>query len=185
MLSLTDLKVGTKFVMDGDIYQVLYNEHSKVARGGAMLRTKLKNLNTNAVIEKTFKGSEKFEEANLERKNCQFLYLEGNDFFFMNNDTYDQFSLNKKVLGSSVNYIKEGDTIQLQYFNSKPISVELPPKVKLKVTKAAVGVKGNTASSATKPITLETGYVLQTPLFVKEGDIVLVNTQTGEYVERV
>ncbi len=185
MLSLTDLKVGTKFIIDGDVYSVLYNEHSKVARGGAMLRTKLKNLITGAVIEKTFKGSEKFERANLERKNCQFLYREGDNFFFMNNETYDQFSLDGEVLEDSTNYIKESDNIQLQYFGSKPISVELPPKVKLKVTKAAVGVKGNTASSSTKPVTVETGYSLQTPLFVKEGDTLLINTQTGEYVERV
>lgn len=185
MLTLSDLKVGTKFVMDGDIYQVLYTEHSKIARGGAMFRTKLKNLSTSAVIEKTFKGSEKFERAILENRDCQYLYKEGEKFFFTNNKTYDQFSLSEKVLEESANYIKEGESIRIQYVGQKAIGVKLPAKVKLKVAKAAIGLKGNTASFATKPVTLETGYTLNTPLFIKEGDTIVVNTSTGEYVERL
>lgn len=184
MLGLTDLKVGTTFVFEGDVYAVIYYEHSKVARGGAMLRTKLRNIMTGAVIEKTFKGSEKFEPANIERRSCQFLYIEGNEYYFMNNGTFEQFSLKKDDLGQSANFIKEGETLQVQFYKEKPFNILLAPKVKLKVTIAEKGLRGNTASTVTKPITVETGYVLQTPLFIKEGDTVLINTETGEYVER-
>ena len=185
MLSINDLKIGTTFILDGGVYMVLYNEHSKVARGGAMLRTKLKNLVTGSVIEKTFKGSEKFEEARIERKNCQYLYREGENFFFMSSVDFEQFSLSKEILGTKINFIKEGETFSVQYYNKKPINVSLPIKIKFKVKKAEKGLKGNTVSATTKPITLETGYVLRAPLFIKEGDTVLVNTETGEYVERI
>lgn len=185
MLSITDLKIGTRFLLEGDVYQVLFNEHSKQARGGAVVRTKIKNLITGATIDRTFKGSEKFEEARIEKKKCQYLYKEGSDFYFMNSQSYEQFVLSKEIVGDYAKYIKEGDTIDVYYFKEKPINLSLPVKVKLKVSKADKGFKGNTASSATKPVTLESGYVLQTPLFIKEGDTVLVNTETGEYVERI
>ncbi|PIZ00200.1 elongation factor P [bacterium (Candidatus Howlettbacteria) CG_4_10_14_0_8_um_filter_40_9] len=185
MFSIADLKIGRTFLLEGDIYVVLYTEHSKQARGGAILRTKLKNLLTRATIDRTFKGSEKFEEARIEKKKCQYLYKEGSDFNFMNSESYEQFALSTETVGNLVKYIKEGDTVDIQYFKEKPISLSLPIKVKLKVAKAEKGFKGNTASSVTKPVTLESGYVLYTPLFIKEGDTVLVNTETGEYVERV
>lgn len=185
MLSINDLKVGTNFILDSDVHVVLYTEHSKIARGGAMLRTKIKNLAIGAIIEKTFKGSEKFKEAKLERKDCQYLYKDGNDFFFMNNETYEQFSVGKKMLGKAANFIKEGENIKVLYFKNKPLAITLPPKVKLIVAHAEKGLKGNTVSATTKPVTLETGYVLRAPLFIKEGDTILVNTETGEYVERI
>lgn len=184
MYQITDLKIGVTFELNGDIYRVLYSEHSKTGRAGAVLRTKIKNLVTGAIIDKTFKGSDKFEPARLDRKDCQYLYKEGNELFFMDNSSYEQFSLSKNDIKEAIPYIKEGESATILFFNGKPIGVDLPPKVVLKVTYAEEGVRGDTVSPGTKSVTLETGLNVQVPLFIKEGDKLRINTQTGDYVER-
>lgn len=184
MIGITDLKNGTIFEDQGQPWQILEYQHSKMGRGGAVLKTKIKNLITGAVVDKTYKGSDKFEPVQLERKVAQYLYQEGDGFVFMDEATYDQFNLSKEVLGDGDKYIKEGESIQLQYFHGKPINVDLPVKVTLKVTEAMQADKGNTATAASKPITLETGLTINGPMFINEGDSVVVDTRTGTYVER-
>lgn len=183
MLSITDLKTGVMFELSGEPWQILEYQHSKTGRAGAVLRTKIKNLETGATVQKTFQGSEKFEPVQIERKKAQYLYKDSG-FVFMDSANYNQFTLGKEVVGDAVRYIKEGDEIQLAFFKGKPIAIELPIKVSLKVTEAPEADKGNTATAATKQITLETGYKLSAPMFIKSGDSVVVDTRDGSYVER-
>lgn len=186
MLSISDLKIGTAFKYEGGPYQVLKTQHVKMGRGGAVLQTKMKNLATGNVLEKNFKGSDKFEEAELTRSKANFLYQEGENYFFMDEETYDQFSLSKNQVGEKANFIKEGSAVDLLNFEGQPINIDLPVKIELKVTQTGEAVRGDTAQgSATKDALLETGYSLKVPLFIKTGDLVRVNTETGKYVERV
>lgn len=184
MLGITDLKTGTIFEDGGQPWQVLEYQHTKMGRGGAVLKTKIRNLITGAVIDKTYKGSDKLEPIRLERKNAQYLYKDGANHVFMDQETYDQFNLPREIIGDAAKYIKEGESIQLQYYKGKPINIDLPVKVTLKVTEAMDGDKGNTATAATKPVTLETGLKVNGPMFLKVGDSVVVDTRTGNYVER-
>ena len=157
-----------------------------MGRGGATVRVKIRNLLNNKVLERTYKQAEKIKEAELDRNKADFLYSENSLFYFMDPKSYEQFSLNKENLGSKANLLKEGQTIDVLNFKNQPISIQLPPKVALKVSQSPPGVRGDTAQGAvTKPITLETGLEIQAPLFIKQGDIIKINTETGEYVERV
>jgi elongation factor P len=185
MLSISDIKTGKNIILNGEPFVVLYHEHSKTGRAGAVLRTKIKNLASGAVLEKTFQGSDKVDEADISKSKAQYLYHNGSDFFFMDNSNYDQFFLPEKVLGASTNYLIEGTEVTILNFNSTPINMELPIKMKLRVVEAPPGIKGDTASSGGKTITLETGLRVNTPLFVKAGDEIIINTETGEYVSRV
>lgn len=184
MISISEIKTGKNIILNGEPYAVLYHEHSKTGRAGAVLRTRIKNLSTGAVLEKTFQGADKVEEADISKSKAQYLYREGNNYFFMAGVTFDQFSLSDKVLGNATNYLIEGTEVTILNFNGNPINMELPIKVKLRVTEAPPGIKGDTASSGGKTVTLETGLQINTPLFVKTGDEIIVNTQTGEYVSR-
>lgn len=184
MLGISEIKSGKNIVLNGEPYAVLYHEHSKTGRAGSVLRTKLKNLTTGAALEKTFQGADKIEEADIAKSKAQFLYKENDNFAFMDNENYDQFSLSVSVLDSAVNYLIEGTEIVVLYFNGNPINIELPVKVKLKVTEAPPGVRGNTVSTGGKMVTLETGIQISAPLFVNEGDEIIVNTERGEYVSR-
>jgi len=184
MLSLTDIKLGKKIVLEGDPFLVLFSQHSKMGRAGAVMRTKLKNLKTGATISKTFQGNDKFEEANLETKKAQYLYQEGSTFFFMDNDNYDQFELPEKVIGDNAQFLVDGSEIDILYFNSEPINIELPIKMDFEVTEAPPAVKGNTADGGSKQVTIETGAKISVPLFVKTGDRIRINTQSREYAER-
>jgi elongation factor P len=184
MLGINDLKNGTVFENEGQPWLVLDYQHSKMGRGGAVLKTKLKNLITGATLQKTFQGSDKFEPVNLERKRAQYLYEDDGNYFFMDETSFEQFGLDTKTAGDTAKYIKEGESIQLQYYKGKPINIDLPIKVKLKVTVAEKTDKGNTATAASKPITLETGLTINGPMFIKEGDTVVVDTRDGSYVER-
>lgn len=184
MLSISDIKTGKNIVLDGTPYTVLYHEHSKTGRAGAVLRTRLKNLITGTILEKTFQGAEKVEEADLTKSKAQFLYREGESFAFMDNVSYEQFSLPKNTIGEAPSYLIEGTEITVLYFNSNPVNIELPIKMKLKVVEAPPGIKGNTVSTGGKMVTLETGLKISTPLFVNEGDVIIVNTEKGEYVSR-
>jgi elongation factor P len=162
----------------------MHHEHSKTGRAGAVLRTKLKNLVTGAVMDKTFQGSEAVYDADISKSKAQYTYREGDDFNFMDNESYEQFTISKEALGNGVDYLKEGTEVTLLNFNGTPINIELPIKVTLKVVEAPPGIKGNTVSTGGKVVTLETGLKVSAPLFVNEGDSVIVNTERGEYVGR-
>ncbi len=184
MLGISKIKTGKNIVLDNEPYKVLYDEHSKMGRAGAVLRTKLRNLITGAVLEKTFQGADKVEEADVEKTFAQFLYREGDNFIFMDNSSYEQFSLAGDVIGKVKDFLVEGTEVGILNFNGNPINVELPVKIKLKVTEAPPGIKGDTASGGDKLVTLETGAKITTPLFVEKGDVIVVNTEKGEYVSR-
>lgn len=184
MLNIGEIKTGKNIILNGEPYAVLYHEHSKTGRAGAVLRTKIKNLSTGAVLEKTFRGADKVSEADISKSKAQYLYKDANGYAFMDNKTYDQFALSEKVLGDAFNYLIEGTEVTVLNFNDNPINIELPVKIKLKVAEAPPGIKGDTASSGGKTVILETGFKVNTPLFIKAGDEIVVNTQTGEYVSR-
>jgi elongation factor P len=185
MLSISDIKLGSTITHKGQPYLVIYTQHVKMGRGGANLKTKLKNLITGQNLEITYSGSDKAEEADLEYQKANFLYKDGDEFNFMSNDTYEQFSLNKEVIGPAADFLKEGITLDILMYEGRPVAAKVPIKIDLKVTQSPPGVKGDTAGSASKIITLETGKEIRAPLFIKEGEIIRINTETGEYVERV
>lgn len=185
MLSMSDLKVGVVVTYEGAPYQIVRADHSKQARAAAVLRTKMKNLITGQVLEKTFQSSDSIEAADLTRKEANFQYQDGEEYVFMDNDTYDQFFFDGDAMGEAAKYIKEGQDVKVMYFEGKPVSVDLPPKVELIVEQSPPGIKGDSASNVTKKVTLETGYEIDVPLFINKGENIRVNTETGEYVERV
>lgn len=185
MLNISDIKTGKKIVLDGEPYAVICNEHSKMGRAGAVMRTKLKNLTNGAVMEKTFQGADKVEEADISKSKAQFLYAEEDQFYFMDNETYDQFAIGEEALGDAPNYLTESLEVTMLNFNNNPINIELPVKVTLEVTEAPPGLKGDTQSGGDKLVTVETGAKITTPLFVETGDKIIINTERGEYVSRV
>ena len=184
MLSINEIKAGKNIVLDGEPYTVLYHEHSKTGRSGAVLRTRLRNLATGAILEKTFQGADKVEEASIEKTKAQYLYREKDQYYFMDTSDYNQFSLSKTVLGDATNYFIEGTEATVLKFNDNPANVELPVKVKLKVVEAPPAIRGDTVSAGEKVVTLETGLKISTPLFIKTDDEIIVNTERGEYVSR-
>lgn len=184
MLSINVLKPGTKIIFNGMPHRVISAEHSKLGRGGGILRTKIKNLISGTILEKTFAGAEKIEEAELETKKAQFLYKDDTGYHFMDSSNFEQFTLTKSQLGKTANFLKEGAEIDILYFSEKPINIQLPIKITLEVAYTEPGFRGNTASTVTKPATLETGAQIQVPLFIKTGDKIVLDTRTGEYVER-
>ncbi len=185
MLNLNEIKLGAIIQINNEPYIVIRADHHKMGRGGAVLKVKLKNLITGNVLDKTFQGNEKAEEAETEKKKTNFMYKDENEAYFMDNETYEQFSLSLDQLGGKEKFLKEGTDVDVLYYNQKPVAIDLPIKVELKVISAPPGVKGNSAGNVTKQIELETGATINAPLFINEGDIIRVNTETGEYVERV
>jgi elongation factor P len=184
MLSIKDIKSGKKLIIEDQPYTVMSVQHSKMGRMGAVLRTKLKNLETGAILTKTFQGSDKVAEAEVDTKKAEYLYQDDTTFYFMDNTTYEQFELNEKVIGDSAKYLKESDEVSLLYFDERPINIDLPIKMTFEVTEAPPSVKGNTADGGSKQVTIETGAQISTPLFIKTGDKIKVNTTNGEYAER-
>lgn len=184
MLGITDLKTGVTIDLQGDPFIVLDYQHSKMGRGGAVLRTKLRNLKTGAVVDLTFKGSDKFEEAILERKTCNYLYAEGDQHHFMDSESFEQFSMSSEAIGPKARFLREGLDLQVLFYEGKSVSVVLPVKMDFEVTHTEPGVRGDTATGGTKPATLETGAVITVPLFIKIGERIRVNTDEGTYVER-
>lgn len=184
MLNINDLKIGTKIIFNQEPHQVIYTEHSKLGRGGGILRTKIKNLTSGAVVDKTFAGAEKIQEAELESKKAQYLYKDAENFYFMDTENFEQFSISTTRIGKMANFLKEGGEVDILYFNNEPINIQLPFKIALEVTYTEPGFKGNTASTVLKPATLETGAQINVPLFIKDGDEIIVDTRTGAYVER-
>jgi elongation factor P len=184
-LSITDLKKGTIFQQDGVPYRVVDYSQKVMGRGGSIVNVRVKSLLDGKVLEKTFKGNEQIGSADVSNQNVQYLYNDGSIFFFMNEDTFEQFEVPADLVGDGAGYMKEGDVLQLQFFNDRPINVELPKNVPLKVTYAENVVKGDTANAVTKDATLETGISIRVPAFVKTGDLISVDTTTGAYRERV
>lgn len=184
MLSLTDLKIGTKILFRNDPHEVTSSELSKLGRGGSFMRTKLKNLRTGAIIDYTFKGNESIEPAELDSTSVQFLYKDDSGFHFMDQSTYEQFSLTKENIGDFSKFLKENETYELISFNNSPITISMPFKITLEVVYTEPGLKGDTVSSPQKPARLETGAQIFVPLFIKTGDKIIVDTRNGSYVER-
>lgn len=184
MSTTSILKKGLCIIFKNEPHLVVDKTFVSPGKGSAFFRTKLKNLKTGQVLEFTFKSGEKIEEASLQTQELQYLYRTGKDFTFMNPRTYEQTSLPEDILGNFKNFVREGDLYQIYTLEGKPVSLRPPQKVKLKVSESEEAVKGNTVTGATKPVTVETGYHLQVPLFIKKGDFIVINTETGEYVER-
>jgi len=185
MLDISQVRLGSIVKLNNEPYSVIQAAQKQVGRGGSIKVLKLKNLLSGAVLEKTIKGNDKMEEADLSRGKASYLYTQENEVYFMDSENYEQFSIEKESVGEVSNFLKEGTDVDVLIFEGKPVSVQLPIKVELKVTEAPPGVKGDTAGTANKTIILETGYEVNAPLFIKQGDIVRVNTETGEYVERI
>lgn len=180
-----DFRNGTTFEMDGGVYRVVEFQHVKPGKGAAFVRTKLKNVITGAVLEKTFNPSDKYPGAEIERKTMQYLYNDADLYYFMDNETYDQTPLNKADLGDTLKYLKENMEVTILSFKGKVFAVEPPIFVELEVTYTEPGFAGNTTTTSGKPATLETGLELQVPMFVNIGDILRIDTRTCEYMERV
>lgn len=184
MLGITNLKTGVKLTMDGDPYVVISYYHSKMGRGGAVVKTKLKNLRTGGTIDKTFQGADKVEEADLSKKTTMYLYFDEEDAYFMDNETYEQFTLPLEKIGDQKQFLVDNSNVDILYYGSEPLNIELPIKMTFDITSAPPAVKGNSAGSITKKVTLSTGAVIDAPIFIKEGDKIVVNTTDGSYVER-
>ena len=185
MVSTNDFRTGLTIELDGDAYQVVEFQHVKPGKGSAFVRSKLKNLRTGAVVERTFNAGEKLPRAHVEKREMQYLYKDGGSYNFMDMQSYDQLALSAEDLGDAVKYLKENMNILVASFQGKPIGVELPNYVELTVTETTPGIKGDTASGGTKPATVETGYTVNVPFFVNVGDVLQIDTRTGQYLKRV
>jgi len=184
MYQPTDLKKGVVCQIDGKPYRVIEYGQKVMGRGGSIVNVKLKNLIDGSVIPKTFKGQDKIETAEVRNQEVQYLYADGGDFFFMDPESFEQFQLPSELVDSAADFLKEGERLNLQFFGDKVINVELPKNIYLEVTYAEDVVKGDTTSSVLKDAKLETGRVVKVPAFIKTGDIISVDTATGEYRER-
>ena len=185
MISAGDFKNGVTVEIDGNIYQILEFQHVKPGKGAAFVRTKLKNIISGGVVEKTFRPTEKFPKAHIDRKDMQYLYRDGDLFNFMDVETYDQIALNEDVVGDSLKFVKENEVVKISSHNGNVFSVEPPLFVELAITETEPGFKGDTAQGATKPATVETGAIVMVPLFVEQGDVLKIDTRSGEYLSRV
>jgi len=184
-ISTADFRNGLTIESGGEIFSIIEFQHVKPGKGGAFVRTRLRNLRTGAVIDKTFRAGERMEQATIERRPMQFLYRAGEDFTFMDRETFDQITLGREVVGEGLKYLKPDAEIWVIMHDEEILGVELPQTVDLTVTKADPGLRGDTATGGSKPATLETGAVVNVPLFINEGDVVRVDTRTGQYVQRV
>jgi elongation factor P len=182
--SPTELKKGTVIQIDGKPFRVIEYNQKVVGRGGSIVNVKVKNLIDGSVIPKTFKGQERIEQAEVSSQTVQYLYTDGTKYYFMDPETFEQFELSADIVEESAGYFKEGENLGLQSFNGNITNVELPKNVYLEVTEAENAVKGDTSSSVSKDATLETGLVVRVPAFIKIGDIISVDTETGQYRER-
>ena len=184
-VSTNDLKRGMSLDLPEGLFQVVDFQHVKPGKGGAFVRTTLRNTRTGGQQEKTFRAAEKVEQAVVEKREMQFLYRDGEDFVFMDNESYDQLHVGPAALGDAVNYIVDGSTVVLQMYGTEIVGTDLPAAVELTITTTEPGVQGDRVSGARKPATLETGLTLQVPLFINPGDRVKVDTRSGEYITRV
>lgn len=184
MISTNDFKTGLTIELDGNVFSVVDFQHVKPGKGAAFVRSKLKNVKTGAIVEKTFNAGEKVPPARVDRREMQYLYNDGENYNFMDTGNFEQLALTKEQLGDGVKYLKENMNIVVMMWQDNPIGIELPNQVELEVTDTAPGIKGDTASGGSKPATLETGAVVQVPFFVNVGDKLLIDTRTGNYLKR-
>jgi elongation factor P len=185
MISTGDLRKGITLEMDGVLYTVLDYQHIKMGRGSAQVRLKLRDIRSGHTIERTFQSSERFTRARLDSRTMQYLYNDGDAYYFMDEKTFEQTPLTTDQLGDTLNYLKEGMSLEVSSYKGKLVEVELPVAVELEVTETGPGFKGDTATAGNKPAKLETGITIQVPLFINNGDVIKVDTRTGEYLERV
>ena len=183
-VSTNDLKNGMSLDLPEGLFSVVEFQHVKPGKGGAFVRTKLKNVRSGAVIERTYRADEKLEQAIIDKRDMQFLYRDGTDYVFMDTTSYDQLQVPPDALGEAPNYLKEGDAANVQMYNNEIVGVELPAAVELTMTETEPGMQGDRVSGARKPATLQTGHVVQVPLFVNIGDVIKVDTRSGEYLTR-
>jgi len=185
MYTASDLRKGLKLMVDGDPYIITDFEFSKPGKGQALYRCRMRNLLTGNSTDRTFRSNDRFEPAPLDERDMQYLYSQGDEFHFMDNSTYEQISMDRDVLGDAVNFLIDNMEVKVLFYDGRPIDITLPIFVNLTVTKADPWVKGDTSGTDTKPVTVETGYVLQVPPFIEEGDKIQVDTRSGEYITRV
>jgi len=185
MISAGDFRNGLTIELDGSVYQVLEFQHVKPGKGAAFVRTKLKNIMNGGVVERTFRPTEKCPAARIDRKDVQFLYKDGDLYYYMDNETFEQFPLSQEQVGDSMRFVKENEMVKMLSYNGQIFSVEPPLFVELVITATEPGFKGNTATGASKPATVETGAQVAVPLFVNEGEKIQIDTRTGEYLKRV
>ncbi len=184
-IDTSNFRNGLKIELDGEPFTITYFQHVKPGKGGAFVRTKVRNLKNGRVLDRTFRSGEKIEEAEIDDRKMQYLYSDGSSYIFMDSENFDQIPFDEKQLGEISRFLKENLEVDVIFWRGQPINIELPAFIQAVVTQCDPGVKGDTASGATKPATLETGAVIQVPLFIKEGETLRVDTRSGEYVERV
>ena len=185
MISAGDFRNGLTFEYDGNVYQVVEFQHVKPGKGAAFVRTKMKNVMTGGIVERTFNPTEKVEPARIERKDMEYLYEDSGLYYFMDQETYEQIPLGEEQLGDALKFVMENMVVKILSYKGNVFAVEPPTFVEMKVIETEPGVKGNTATNVTKPATVESGAVITVPMFVNEGDTIRIDTRTGEYMERV
>ncbi len=185
MIDANQLRKGTAFLLDGELYEVIEYQHYKPGRGNAIIRTKIRNLRTGATIPRNFLNNHSFEEANVERRDAQYLYADEENFYFMDSDTYDQVRIGAKLIGERGGFLKEGMDVNITIIGAEPLGIDLPSSVDLEVVESEFAIAGDTATGASKTIVCETGLKVQVPLFISVGDVIRVDTRTGEYSTRV
>lgn len=185
MVSAGDFRNGVTLEIEGNIYQIIEFQHVKPGKGAAFVRTKLKNIINGGVVEKTFRPTEKFPQARIDRVEMQYLYADGDLYNFMNMETYDQIALGSEAVGDALKFVKENEMVKICSHNGNVFAIEPPLFVELEITETEPGVKGDTATGATKPATVETGATVYVPLFVNQNDVIKIDTRTGEYLSRV
>ncbi|GAB4543422.1 MAG: elongation factor P [Thermodesulfovibrionia bacterium] len=185
MVSTSEFKKGMKIEFRGAPCEIIDFQHVKMGRGGAIVRTRLKNLKTGGIVDETFKSGEKFETPELEERSMQYLYKEGSTYYFMDTEDYEQIPVEMEQLGDAKKFLKEDMVVSVLFYKGRPLTVELPIFVELTITRTEPGVRGDTASGGSKPATLETGAVVKVPLHLNEGDVIKVDTRTSEYIEKV
>ncbi|MEN6479255.1 MAG: elongation factor P [Anaerolineales bacterium] len=185
MIGVAQLRKGVTFEFDGQLWRVLEYDHYKPGRGNAVIRTKLRNLRTGAIINKNFISGDRVQDVRLDHQTVEYLYNDGETYYFMNTETFEQPALPRRLLEDVLPYMKENTTLEIESYEGEPLAIELPITVELKVVDAPPGYAGDTATGATKEVTLETGLKLQVPLFINEGDVLRIDTRTGEYLTRV
>jgi elongation factor P len=184
MLSISEIKTGKVIVVNKAPFVVTKADHHKMGRGGAVLKVKLRNLIDSSVLEQTFQGNDKAEEASTERKKANYMYKDDSNAYLMDNESYEQFELTLDTIGDKVIFLKDGTDVDVLYFDGNPVAIDLPIKMEFKVVESPPGVKGNSAGNVTKKVKIETGAEISVPMFINEGDMVRINTDSGEYVER-
>ena len=184
MLNMNEIKTGRVIKLNDDPFIIIKTDHHTMGRGGAVLKVRCRNLINGNILERTYQGADKAEEADTETKKANFMYQDKNEIYFMDNISYEQFSLPVGEIGEASKFLKEGTTVDVLYFEDKAVSIKLPIKMDFKVVSAPPGVKGNSSGNVNKQIEIETGASISVPLFINEGDVIRINTDTGEYVER-